>query len=252
MHTACIHESEGMHVKDQYVGDINDYRKYTLLRALAAGGANKIGVCWMLTPSDGSSDGQKLAYLSQPERYRQFDPVLFDILREAARAPDTRRLQTIENSGVIPGAIYCNGMLPDEISGRQQFIKRCAAELTSTDLVFFDPDNGLEVNSKPKGRRDSSKFLYFDEVADFYASRKSLLIYQHFPRIERNSFISSCAERLRSIVSGAALWVFSTPHVAFFLVIHPESPARLAVAAMEARRHLEEGFISTRFLGVMR
>jgi hypothetical protein len=38
-------------VKHQYVGDINDYRKYALLRALSAGGANRIGVCWMLTPA---------------------------------------------------------------------------------------------------------------------------------------------------------------------------------------------------------
>ena len=38
-------------MKHQYVGDINDYRKYALLRALSAGGANRIGVCWMLTPA---------------------------------------------------------------------------------------------------------------------------------------------------------------------------------------------------------
>lgn len=36
-------------MKHQYVGDINNYRKYALLRALSADGANRIGVCWMLT-----------------------------------------------------------------------------------------------------------------------------------------------------------------------------------------------------------
>lgn len=36
-------------MKHQYVGDINDYRKYTLLRLLSSGGTNRIGVCWMLT-----------------------------------------------------------------------------------------------------------------------------------------------------------------------------------------------------------
>lgn len=35
-------------VKHQYVGDINDYRKYALRVALSAGGANRIGACWML------------------------------------------------------------------------------------------------------------------------------------------------------------------------------------------------------------
>lgn len=47
------HADSGARVKHQYVGDINDYRKYALLRALSAGGANRIGVCWMLTPDDG-------------------------------------------------------------------------------------------------------------------------------------------------------------------------------------------------------
>ena len=84
-------DSEGR-VKHQYVGDINDYRKYALLRALSAGGANRIGVCWMLTDSDGSSDGGKLAYLGQPERFRHFDPELFDILAHAAAEPDRESL----------------------------------------------------------------------------------------------------------------------------------------------------------------
>ena len=38
-------------MKEQYVGDENDYRKYALLRALAATGL-KLGVCWMLTPPE--------------------------------------------------------------------------------------------------------------------------------------------------------------------------------------------------------
>lgn len=52
----------GRGMKEQYVGDISDYRKYALLRALSAGGEVRIGVCWMLTPPDGSSDGNKLAH----------------------------------------------------------------------------------------------------------------------------------------------------------------------------------------------
>ena len=55
-------------MKHQDVGDINDYRKYALLRALSAGGANRIGVCWMLTPDDGRTDGGKLSCLKQPSR----------------------------------------------------------------------------------------------------------------------------------------------------------------------------------------
>ena len=76
-------------MKEQYVGDINDYRKYALLRALAGEGAVKIGVCWMLTPSDGRADGNRLGYLRKPA-FSEFDPPLFDLLATVMDAPDQR------------------------------------------------------------------------------------------------------------------------------------------------------------------
>jgi len=39
-------------MKNQYFGDINDYRKYGLLRLLTDGGDIRTAVCWMLTPGD--------------------------------------------------------------------------------------------------------------------------------------------------------------------------------------------------------
>ena len=43
------------------------------------------------------------------------------------------------------------------------------------DLVFFDPDNGIEIASVKKGRKDSSKFVYLDEIGASYAAGKSAL-----------------------------------------------------------------------------
>ena len=37
-------------MKDQYFGDINDYRKYGILRALQSKGQRTLLVAWMLTP----------------------------------------------------------------------------------------------------------------------------------------------------------------------------------------------------------
>lgn len=134
------------------------------------------------------------------------------------------------------------------ICGYAHLMRRCAADLGEADLAFFDPDNGLEV-SIAKGRKNSSKYVYLDEVAEFYGSGKSLLLYQHFPRIERTAFMASCAERLRGVASGAAIWAFSTAHVVFFLLVHPHSPARLAVAAMEACGRWAPGFVGGEYLG---
>lgn len=246
---ACSPETDsGRYVKHQFVGDISDYRKYALLRALSAGGANRIGVCWMLTPDDGSTDGNKLAYLRQPDRHRHFDPELFDILAHAASEADRRRLQSIEDSRAIAGARYFNDTLPDDTTGRAAFMERCASEFRDAELVFFDPDNGLEV-SLPKGRKNSSKYLYLDEAATFYEAGKSLLIYQHFPRVERKAFLMACTDRLLGVAPRSAVWTFTTSHVVFFLLVHPESPARLAIAAMEACESLDPSFVRGEYLG---
>lgn len=70
-------------MKNQYFGDVNDYRKYGLLRALTGMGRISTAVCWMLTPDDGSTDGKFVNYLKDPKRWRHLDPELFDKLREA-------------------------------------------------------------------------------------------------------------------------------------------------------------------------
>ncbi len=203
----------------------------------------------MLTPSDGSSDGNKLEYLSNPEKHRHFDPTLFDTLLQEAAEPDQRRLQAIEHSGVVQGTLYFNEPLLDNIIDRKDFMERCAETLGDADLVFFDPDNGIEVPSRPRGRKNSSKYIYLDELADFYSQNQSLLIYQHFPHIERSFFIASKVEQLREIAFGCSIWTYTTAHVLFLLVIHPESPARLAFAAIAACQRWDSTFIKGQYLG---
>jgi hypothetical protein len=45
-------------VKNQCFRDINDYRKYGLLRVLTNRGGARTAVCWMFTPDDGRGDGR--------------------------------------------------------------------------------------------------------------------------------------------------------------------------------------------------
>ncbi|OYR07984.1 hypothetical protein [Brucella thiophenivorans] len=201
----------------------------------------------MLTPEDGRTDGNKLSYLQQPDGFRPFDPELFDVLTYAAGQPDRRRLQEIEDIGAIPQAKYFNELLPDDIAGRQIFMDRCTSALGHTDLIFFDPDNGLEVSLR-KGRKNSSKYLYLDEVAEFYGMGKSLLIYQHFPRIERKAFLAQRSEQLRASAPGCSMWAFTTAHVVFFLILHPRSPDRLRLAAEAAAHRWEPRFIKAEYL----
>lgn len=237
-------------MKHQYVGDINDYRKYALLRALSAGGVNRIGVCWMLTPDDGGTDGGKLSYLGKPEQHRRFDPVLFDILAHAAGEPDRRRLHTIEDSGAVAGALYYNETLPQAVDERAAYMAECRARFADADLVFFDPDNGIEVSSAKLGRKAALKYVFLDEVAASYGERKSVLIYQHFPQMKpKQQFVADTLARLRATTPDAATFTFTTAHVVFFLLVHPESPARLAIAAFEACGLLDPSFVRGEYLG---
>jgi hypothetical protein len=51
-------------MKNQYIADINDYRKYGLIRTLSDSGKIRVGICWMLTPDDNRTDGQFTNYLN--------------------------------------------------------------------------------------------------------------------------------------------------------------------------------------------
>jgi hypothetical protein len=230
-------------MKEQYVGDVNDYRKYALLRLLATEGKVRVGICWMLTPADGRSDGGKTAYLDQPSRWSQYDPDLFKQLKGVRDDTGVQRLKLIERSGLMRKALFFNEHISDRTDLRGAFFDATWSHLKRAELIFFDPDNGLEVSSKPKGSSGSSKFIYYDEVAAACARGHSVLVYQHFPHQKRDQFVRAVATKLTSIAAGARLWCFRTGQIAFLLLIHPNHEARLAPVAKSIPEHWRPQFI---------
>ncbi|WP_103027685.1 hypothetical protein [Salinibacter altiplanensis] len=100
-------------MKNQYFGDINDYYKYGLLRALLRPASMDLLVGWMLTPDEGSTDGRKTSYLDRPDRYRSLDPELFDFLSRAVQNDQRRGVSAIEETGLLPRASYFSRFIPD-------------------------------------------------------------------------------------------------------------------------------------------
>src|ERR1700691_2068017 len=98
----------GAAVKVQYFGDVNDYRKFALLRLLAEVGGFKIGVCWMLTEADDSKEGGNRKYLEQAAKWCGYDPGLFNMLAKAPALPQLSDLQRIENEEIVPDATFFN------------------------------------------------------------------------------------------------------------------------------------------------
>ena len=218
-------------MKDQYFGDVNDYRKYGLLRALRDGAGLRLGVWWMLTPGDGRADGKFIAYLGAAHRWREFDPPLFDAL--ASAVPTQRRVSVIEESGLLGDTLFAGMIVPDDLPARDSSFASAQDHLRPAELVFVDPDNGLEIPSCPPGRRGSSKYLLRRELAEIFALGQSVLVYQHFRREERLAFIERMAATLRAVTGASAISCFRTSHVAFFLVAQPEHEARLRVATTQ-------------------
>ncbi len=188
-------------MKNQYFGDINDYRKYGLLRALQARSDLRLLVAWMLTPDDGRTDGRSTGYLTQPAIWERFDSELFTALRGFLASDQERRVDLIEGTALLPRARFFADLVPDKRNARERWSQALSDAASGYDLVFLDPDNGLEVRSKPLGRAGSCKYVYWSEVERLWNQRSSLLIYQHFPRRKRSKFIPKLtAELARSLI----------------------------------------------------
>lgn len=211
-------------MKEQYIGDINDYRKYTLLRALSRESGLRIGVCWMMTPNDERTDGNKRYYLSRSSLWRHHDPELYDGLSGLFTANSSPSISQIEAMSCLQGLDYFNSIIPDILTERQSYMEKAAIALSKSGVIFFDPDNGLNVASIKKGNKNSSKYVYRDEVSEFYNSGKSVLVYQHYPRIHRDTFERDLSTELRTLCPSSKIHIFATSNVAFIFIVRPDHP----------------------------
>lgn len=209
-------------MKHQYFGDINDYRKYGLLRALSQASGLPLGVCWLLTAPDARPDGEFRNYLEQPQRWRHHDPELYDALQRLQEPGVARSVSHAEAWGLLPGAGYYADLLEDPLAQRNDYFGRAWKTLAHCPLLFLDPDNGLEVKSTRRGSRDSSKYLYWVEVEEAYRRGHSLVIYQHWPRQERAAYTRRLAQECVDRLGAPLVDSFATAHVLFLLVARPE------------------------------
>ncbi len=188
-------------MKDQYFGDINDYRKYGLIRILQAETGLRVLITWMLTPDDGRRDGELRAYLDQPDQWQRFDPELHKRLQALLQVNSAPRVALIERSHLLGGAQYCSEAVPDHGDLRHTWAANLAEAASLSDLVFLDPDNGLDVPSRPYGRKLSSKYVFWHEIDQIWRGGASVLIYQHYRREKRVTFIPHMVDELRRQLS---------------------------------------------------
>lgn len=227
--------SEARGVENPYFGDINDFRKYALLRHLNRSSFGRIGVAWMLTPDDGGTNWNLRAYLDDEKRFAAFDPELFHSLRELLRKKSLS-VHHFERERLLPSASYYSAIVPDAIEQRREWRRGLQDHVEDAELVFVDPDNGIEVPSVPMGRRRSSKFVAWEELEELWTSGCSLLIYQHFRREKRLNFANRLAGELRARTGTQLVDAFRTPHVLFLLAAQTRHASAFAKACkLDAR-----------------
>jgi hypothetical protein len=237
-------------MKNQYVGDVKDFYKYKLLRLLTK--EMKIAVCWMLTPNNKSGNGNLTWYLEDPEYYSNCDYILFDKLKCLVEK-DKRDVTYVEKDELIPNTKYYGSKLPEGEFTRKREIRKqyfinlkSFAEQNNCDLIFFDPDKGLQTPAQKYKETCSEEHLYWNELNQF--SDYSVLVFQHYPRYpkpnkEQDLIIKA---EVASKQTNRIVWAIPTKDVAFLLFPskeHQEFCRDLCEKSSKICKHLPVAFM---------
>ena len=185
-------------MQNRYAGDIGDYGKLGLLRALHTEGLS-VGVNWYLVPDENhNKDGRYVQYLSN-ETYRYCDEPLWLTLKHIVES-EQRTVASLENGNILQAAFFSKPLAfqgkprPEREQVRKRWHGEALTCLADADIVFVDPDNGLMVPSAA-GTPKANKYVLVQELADYYAQGASVVYYQHKAR-KRDVFYIEQHQRL--------------------------------------------------------
>lgn len=197
-------------MQDRFVGDIGDFGKYGLLRALAgiwprAEPLLPLGVAWYIPnpetiASTPPGHGQKIEYLFNPvlrDRYRSCDKTLFDQLKRIVCCQ--RDTEAIEDSGLLGDRaqdevfFHHERMRMPEVARRRdertEWFRGAYKKIKRARTLFLDPDTGLadpKEDRAPKqlspGSKDASKYAFVCELEALIDLGRTVIWYQSFGR----------------------------------------------------------------------
>jgi hypothetical protein len=184
-------------LQDKYAGDIGDFGKYILLNELSRLGGNSInlGVNWYYVnkPEKNSGDGRHINYLdSQNPKNKHFEvccPKLYFQLKDIVDA-NKRNISAIEKGLILPSeAVFYSTPVPfasnspaQRSRDRENWFLNSLQSLSNADVVFLDPDNGLQTSNLQKSQVRAVKYTFIDEILKYYQAGKSVVVYQHRDR----------------------------------------------------------------------
>lgn len=172
-------------MQNRYSGDIGDFSKLGLLRALIPCGL-PIGINWYLVPDEThNDDGRHVKYLEKKE-FRECDEELWLELGKVVHE-DKRNVESLQQKSILP-AIHYSEILDftgknksEREAFRRDWHKKALKKLKTAGIVCTDPDNGLVVPSA-EGTVRENKYILPDEIRDYYLQGSSVIYYQHKAR----------------------------------------------------------------------
>lgn len=194
-------------MQNRYVGDVGDFGKFGLLRSLCgfcpvATAQFSLGVVWYLvSKNEANNDGKHDSYLNlrdekskerRTKTYRDCDPDLHHLLK-VIRRQGTLSVADLQSSAIFPvGTAFFDKPLSytefpwlgpatkeQRIAHRNKWFKEALQKTEKSQVVFVDPDNGLEVQSTAFHALKAPKFVFFEELSRLYERSQSLAIYHH-------------------------------------------------------------------------
>lgn len=189
-------------MQDRYVGDIGDFGKLALLKALNNQGFS-LGVNWYKTEKlqfeknpDGSYKAADGRYTEISEELAQCDPELAKELMHISQ--NDRTLKALEDAKLLSNVVYYNQVV--SFDNRREWHKEALKffDQNNVDLVFLDPDNGLLVPSVKENDQRSVKYAFYNEVVDYLKQGKSVLVYNHRSRKPELQYFNEIESRIRA------------------------------------------------------
>src|ERR1700686_3636393 len=96
-------------MQNRYVGDVGDFVKLALVKALSPG--HRLGVVWYLVPNEShNADGRHIRYLNDSE-WRRFDPEVFDALAKIVENGE-RTVAALERLDFLRSFRFVPDLLP--------------------------------------------------------------------------------------------------------------------------------------------
>lgn len=215
-------------MQNRYTGDIGDFGKLGLLRALQASGLT-VGVNWYLVPDENhNSDGRYVQYLENVD-YCQLDEPLWLELSRIVKSGQ-REVSALENENIINAVFFSDPLVfagkpkSERAIIRKTWHEKALMTLFGTDVIFVDPDNGIVVPSA-LGTVKENKFVKSDELVDYYKQGSSVIYYQHKAR-RPDSFYVDQHKRLIEMIgleksAGLYLKFTKTSQRYYFFIVQP-------------------------------